>query len=257
MPGITTSTSAFAAAAAVCLSALGQEYVPVEPVVGDTSSLATSLRVMEPGLQAPSGFSQVYRVPGAQGQFMRADGALFAVFPQSNYVQFRGMDIPVIPAGTVFHIGGLPENPLESQLGVPLDSIDQSTLDAYFGRVSYKIDPADGSVSFESPRRNVGSRMFALAPPRARHTRPTLRRRDDGSDAEGPAIVTDSDYRARRMRDLLQTAVDARRTRLDQPDAIERTDDPVVDDGDDRREGAKAPTADQAAAGSSSSRSSK
>lgn len=251
MPGITTSTSAFAVAGAVCLSALGQEYVPVEPAVGDTSILSTSLRVMEPGLQAPSGFSQVYRVPG--GQLMRGDGALFAVFPESNYVQFRGMDIPVIPAGTVFYIGGLPENPLESQFGVPLDSIDQPTLDAYFGRVSYKIDPADGSVSFESPRRNVGSRMFVLAPPRARHARPTLRRRDDGSDAEGPAIVTDSDYRARRMRDLLQTAVDARRTSLDRPDAIERTDDPVVDDDDDdRRGGAETPTVDQAAVGSSS-----
>ncbi|MEM7227353.1 MAG: hypothetical protein AAF432_00915 [Planctomycetota bacterium] len=78
---------------------------PIEQGIGDVGPGATSLRLLETGLQLPSGFSDVYESP-IDGQFMRVDGALHAVFPRSRYVETgRGQLIATVPDGTVYYIG--------------------------------------------------------------------------------------------------------------------------------------------------------
>lgn len=71
----------------------------------DTSALSTSLRVAPMDLAQPSGFSNLYRVPGRPDLFMRGHGALFGVFEQSAYTRMNGRTVALWPAGTMFFIG--------------------------------------------------------------------------------------------------------------------------------------------------------
>ena len=87
---------------------LGQEAVDFEPVeasVADVSVLGTSLRVEDPGLAPGTGFRQVYQVPGSPTTHFRASGGLYAVFDQSVYLSWNGMNFPDIPPSTTFYIG--------------------------------------------------------------------------------------------------------------------------------------------------------
>lgn len=78
----------------------------VDAAVADRNSLSTSLRAMPVDL-SPHGFERVYAVPGRDDLLMRSNGALYAVFSQSNYARDprRGNLRVVIPASTVFYIG--------------------------------------------------------------------------------------------------------------------------------------------------------
>ncbi|MAJ47978.1 MAG: hypothetical protein CBC35_12045 [Planctomycetes bacterium TMED75] len=94
----------------VCLdpSVFAQEltdFEPVEASVADVSVLSTSLRVEERGLDPGTGFTQVYQVPGVPGAHFRANGGLFAVFDQSVYLSWNGMNFPEVPPSTTFYIG--------------------------------------------------------------------------------------------------------------------------------------------------------
>lgn len=79
---------------------------PLDASIEDVSPIATSLRIdTRLSLQQPTGFSEVYAGPGGD-DLMRINGALYAVFPRSQYVfnEDQGLT-PVIPQGTVFRIG--------------------------------------------------------------------------------------------------------------------------------------------------------
>lgn len=78
----------------------------VDAAVADRNSLSTSLRAMPVDL-SPHGFERVYAVPGRDDLLMRSNGALYAVFSQSNYARDprRGNLRVVIPPSTVFYIG--------------------------------------------------------------------------------------------------------------------------------------------------------
>ncbi|MBY0262378.1 MAG: hypothetical protein K2Q20_08540 [Phycisphaerales bacterium] len=100
---------------------------PVEQNVGDLGPLTTSLRTPPADLRTPMEFDRVYRVPGssrginipqalspAGGQdgsrLARVSGGITAVFPSSDYMQTKKSGIvPVVPAGTVFYIGPIPQ----------------------------------------------------------------------------------------------------------------------------------------------------
>lgn len=72
----------------------------------DRSPLDVSLRNMQPELMAmPIGFSKVYVDPADPTQYVRADGALFAVFPYSIYKRTKKGRIALIPTSTIFRIG--------------------------------------------------------------------------------------------------------------------------------------------------------
>ncbi len=78
-----------------------EESRPVDEGVGDVSVLGTSLRVVDPGLDAALGFDDVYRVPGMPMMLMRVSGGIYAVFPQSVY----SAEGALVPPGTIFYIG--------------------------------------------------------------------------------------------------------------------------------------------------------
>src|SRR5205814_2404538 len=93
---------AMSAALGPCAGLSAQTFVrPLEPVdqaVEDINPLSMSLRHMQFDLRQPAGFEQVYAVPGHPDLLMRANGGLFAVFPQSVYAQGKSGLVPLVPA---------------------------------------------------------------------------------------------------------------------------------------------------------------
>lgn len=87
---------------------------PVHQGVSDIGPLSTSFLVQSPDLRVATDFDKVYRVPGSDKHLMRIDGALAAVFPESEYISTRNGIYAVIPAGTVWTIG-VPTAPANSK----------------------------------------------------------------------------------------------------------------------------------------------
>lgn len=91
---------------------------PLEPVqqgTVDANPLAAPASVQPLDLRLPLGFDRVYRVvePGRSmlnQRYARSSGAITAVFPRSQYTPTRDGVVPEIPAGTIFYIGGLPDD---------------------------------------------------------------------------------------------------------------------------------------------------
>lgn len=84
---------------------------PVDPGVSDVGPLSGPGRVLPTDLRQPANFDRVYEVEiDGKPYFVRAHGGVYAVFPRSDYVQTRAGVAPIVPAGTVFHLGALPKN---------------------------------------------------------------------------------------------------------------------------------------------------
>ena len=75
----------------------------VDPTLGDVSPLGESLREvnMQADFRVPTGFQNVYRVPGRDDLLMSANGAMYAIFPQSSYLATSQGMVATVPAGTV------------------------------------------------------------------------------------------------------------------------------------------------------------
>lgn len=68
-------------------------------------------RALSPGLRQPSGFDRVYEVEiDGKKYFARQNGSTVAVFPRSAYSRVDGRTTTLVPAGTTFYLGGLPDN---------------------------------------------------------------------------------------------------------------------------------------------------
>lgn len=78
---------------------------PLDEGVADRGPLSASLLVQEVELCVASDFDEVYAVPGDASSMMRVNGALAAIFDESEYVRTRRGEKPVVPAGTVWTIG--------------------------------------------------------------------------------------------------------------------------------------------------------
>ncbi len=115
MTGIALFLSAIALAAPPAGDAAHRTTVPTSPLrpelevvdqgVEDRGGIEKSFRVLPLDLRAPTGFQQVYRVPGRDDLMMRGNGALFAVFPRSAYMRTAFGTIPLAPADVHFSIG--------------------------------------------------------------------------------------------------------------------------------------------------------
>lgn len=77
----------------------------LEAGVEDRGGIEKSLRVLPVDLRLPTGFTGVFRVPGRADLMMRGNGALFAVFPRSQYRRFGSGLLPVTPADVHYSIG--------------------------------------------------------------------------------------------------------------------------------------------------------
>jgi len=102
--------------ALVCLMVRGQDsnqpkMKPVDGGVADMGPLSGPGRSLSPGLRQPSGFDRVYEVEiDGKKYFARQNGSTVAVFPRSAYSRDDGRLTALVPAGTVFYLGGLPDN---------------------------------------------------------------------------------------------------------------------------------------------------
>ena len=193
----------------LCLSTtvLGQtgDLKPLDQTVEDTSPLSRSLRPVERGIREPFAFEQVYRISGREDLLVRIDGGIFALFPRSMYSSGENGTVPLIPAGTVFHIG-YPE--LE-----PFGQVDASSGqgegrvggDSYDARLNLRVDPRRGRQT--AVRRTMLGTLtdpfMGLGRQRPERLPQTVRQ------SVAPRIVTDASYRADRIRDLMQSAAKA------------------------------------------------
>jgi hypothetical protein len=92
----------------------------VDPGVGDVGAVEGISRAdLRKDMRQERGFGSVYRLelpkpmggPGtASTVLMRMDGGVTAVFPESVYSSARTGSIPLVPPGTTFYIGKLPES---------------------------------------------------------------------------------------------------------------------------------------------------
>ncbi|MBL8885679.1 MAG: hypothetical protein JNK16_03385 [Phycisphaerales bacterium] len=110
------SLAILAVSTLMCLMVQGQNssrplMKPVDPGVADMGPLSGPGRALSPGLRQPSGFDRVYEVEiDGKKYFARQNGSTVAVFPRSAYSKIEGRTATLVPAGTVFYLGGLPDN---------------------------------------------------------------------------------------------------------------------------------------------------
>lgn len=177
----------------------------VDQRVEDTGVLSQSLRLVNPGLQQSNDFGRVYEVPGDDGRFMRVEGALHAVFPQSEYSSQS--DQAVIPPGTVFYIGE-PSLLYDPVLSSALFHNSSRPLPGDELRWRTRIEPADADTPQQPSA--LPQPVIALTADDERSVRASRLIRDapttDETSDTIPAICADADYRARRLRDLLKRA---------------------------------------------------
>lgn len=178
----------------------------VDERVADVSPLAVSLRTSRPSLRQPADFGRVYRFQDESNRLARAQGALYAVFERSVYAADKdGNVFPVVPPGTVYYIG----RPSGFAASTPLPAA-ADRHGAVAGRIDGRIE------SWIGPAGTVGMEVRSAAFPRQPRTEPPRHRSTTG-DAPwtvrpATGIVLDPEYRARRLKSLMQDAATARRS---------------------------------------------
>jgi len=189
---------------------------PIEQGVGDVGPASVSLRLLEPGLQVPSGFHSVYESP-IDDRLMRVNGALHALFPRSRYSSSKQGRMIDVPDGTVFSIGPPtrdsmpnPERVTAGETTMPPEWIDLRVGSAPNSAMSVHIDALSGSslsrrsVPSGASRQPVHDERSAVTP---------------GGSAgmhrmHGPTtIVNDPSYRRVRVQELLHRAASAEQER--------------------------------------------
>lgn len=200
--------------AVLCLPRPGAaQEEPLQPVdqgIEDRGVLSMSLRRVEAGLQVPAGFEHVYRVPGREDLFMRIDGALYAVFPQSQYRPTKTGMVAGIPSQTVFFIGS-PEPPALSHLSHQLEPAPGVPQ-----RQSARLDPQRVRPATHprgARRWKLGDRSLPSRVPPPARAQVSERDRSRG----GMRLLDDSAYRRVRLHGLLRRAAEASSGRVEHP----------------------------------------
>ena len=203
MAGITCYLAAITTPLLLAATAAAQT-LPLEAVeqrVSDISGLDLSLRQVQTGLLQPNNFKELYRSPVDDG-FARIQGGLYAVFPRSVYAakkdkQKRTVVYPVVPAGTVFYIGPPPGWTLSTALdeAASRQEPDPARIE---GRLDLRITPG-----------LMGAALTA-GPQVHRYSGNTTQ------PATVPRMVLDPEYRAQRVRSLMDDAAQASRPHVAQ-----------------------------------------
>jgi hypothetical protein len=178
----------------------GVTLKPVEQGVADTDPLSISLRVLRPDPRYSTNFERLYearldpRIYGPelanQRYYVRFAGGVAAVFPQSEYVMFKGTKYAKIPPGTVYSIGG----PLAQLMGAP--------------RFADKSEPARVNASQYASldarktidRRAASTKVNNAAQPTRQQTQ------RERSITPVRSIFSDDEYRKSRLDALLKTS---------------------------------------------------
>ena len=150
---------------------------PVDQRVADRGALSTSLLWVQYGLNQPYDFNDLYKLPVGTESYVRRNSGLWAVFPDSMYLNTEEGISTAVPAGTVFYIGGardvLPQiqrnqGPYQSTDAVPANRVIESRIEAILldkripassimaemsngrGPVDISVDPASTSAPASS-----------------------------------------------------------------------------------------------------------
>ncbi|MFI4897807.1 MAG: hypothetical protein ACIARR_08275 [Phycisphaerales bacterium JB059] len=148
------------------------ELEAVDQGVADVSPLSESLRLELLDMRVSDGFTRVYRLEGINGwqdQYVRRDGAITAVFPQSVYLPAEYGGGIAIPAGTVFLIGAPPDWMRErydfgasSSNAAPTGGFAVAPVD---GRLAIDfVDTSAPVVSYATPRTRSEPARVVSAP---------------------------------------------------------------------------------------------
>ncbi len=175
---------------------------PVEQMIDDISELGFSLRQVERDLRQPSDFGKVYRLPGRDDEFMRIQGAVFAVFPRSVYAYNKKSKKiwPVIAFGTEFYIGPPPDVVEAMAVPSPTDHPDRIRH-----RIELRVEPDLATLDRADVRIRPGEpREHALVT-----TTPALYRRPVEASSVDLRLVDDPGYRTTRLNELLARAAKA------------------------------------------------
>jgi len=195
---------------------------PVDAGIADRSPLAVSQRVVPTDLRAPSAFDRVYRLDGGMqpdGQqrtyYARKQGALTAVFPQSQYLDTAIGSIPEIPAGTVFYIGGSPGHDY-SVAGLPSAVRKQERSPAR--NPGYQDLSVRQGASTAAPLTSAAPEPLAPQPRPVTETggaaaeisrnNPSLPASiSSRAERRRPSVFTSEEFRQRRIAELIASAV--------------------------------------------------
>lgn len=177
--------------AAGSVSAQSIPLTPVDENVADVSPLRTSLIHLEPDHGWATGFERVYQSPLYPDKFIRIDGAVWAMFPKSEYFETEDGALPVIPASAEFFIGPPPASLLQ-----PPDSGAGGASPNYVSLLapSRYLGADVPGVSGPAPSRTVSSRSVARQEPAT----PTYM-----------TVWSSSEYRSRRIGAILHQAREA------------------------------------------------
>ena len=186
---------------------------PLDASVEDVGPLSHSLRRVDSGLRQPTSFENVYRLPGSS-LLARADGALYAVFPQSVYANTQQGQFPLIPAGTVFHIG----TPYGSFEDAASPRVLTTGRRHEAGAPRYRVDhrfpleplqtSARGSLRITDGNGTAAVNGHAMQPVRPMSGPPSFRPEtgeEETLTAPG-TLFGDEEYRRARLEELLQRA---------------------------------------------------
>ncbi|MHC4107146.1 MAG: hypothetical protein ACYSTY_03575 [Planctomycetota bacterium] len=189
---------------------------PVEEAVADRHALSVSLREVDGGLREPDDFSDVFPVPGHDHLFMRAQGSLHAVFPQSTYVRWRGVLLPLVPDNTVLYIGPPSDSDIAAWYGAAASKRTrqgepQGTSTRISGRIETRVELRVAEQS-ESNGTQTASARRATRSATKRPGQPTARK---ASPAAPKEIATDTGYRGQRLGALVRRAAAAARSQAD------------------------------------------
>jgi hypothetical protein len=200
----------------------------VDPTIADVSPLGESLREVNMllDLRSPAGFQNVYRMPGHDDLLMRANGGVYAIFPQSVYYESKRGPAAAVPPGTVYSIGmpGPSAFPWQYARGPTLIGLDgRESPTASFApterRTNVGTAPALNRVISRRGAQAAGDEWNADGSPDlnpqalADHAPRYEIARATPPDPSTflKTVVTDDAYRSRRLAELLQRALKASR----------------------------------------------
>lgn len=199
----------------------GSGYRALDPGFEDVGPLGQSLQLQRIDIRQDQNFARVYGVNDGTGRYVRRDGAINAVFPQSDYATFNqrsgAVTVPLVPAGTIFYIGDpatvdAAQNPRIEPTGADAGQnvsghpLAQRSGAARLTRLSNRVASRDELVRRQKPDFPSASDLahFQHAPPfpTDREGVPALRIRPRRVD-----VMTNPEYRRERLREMTRRTV--------------------------------------------------
>lgn len=192
---------------------------PIDQGLADRNPLGTSLRSLPQTIDAGRSFGRIYADPRRPGRYLRRQGGLSAVFPQSVYVGESADGIPIVPPGTVFELGW--EGSAAATPSPRTDAPPKELVPPGENRLDPSTHLAPGR-RWKQDRHRIptGDREFeGVEPPPAGPTAgygdplatfEALGEVSSGlADRTSPRFLRDRAYRVRRLDDLIGRAVAA------------------------------------------------